>query len=401
MFARALNLARSASFLALALALAFSSCRSAQKFVENGDYDRAIDFCVDHLKGKKKKDSDLVMGLEAAFAKAQERDLTRIERLKASGSGESWVEINELYRKIEARQAKIDPLLPLIAKNGHEAEFAFLAAEKLELDSRKRASEHFYGRAESLLKKAETGDRLAAREAYRELGRIDRYFKDYLEKETLKKQARSLGTTHVLFEVENRSVSILPIGFERRLLEFGRRELDSEWLAFHFETAPGLDFDYRAVFKIDRIDVSPERISERSFDETATVQDGWEYVLDQKGQVKKDSAGRDIKQKRFIDVRARVIETVQTKAAQVTGYVEVFEAGKKELLERKNVGAEVVFEHRAATFVGDERALSDETRCRLGSRPLPFPTDSDMLVDAAERLKPNLRDELRRSRAIL
>ncbi len=50
---------------------------------------------------------------------------------------------------------------------------------------------------------------------------------------------------------------------------------------------------------------------------------------------------------------------------------------------------------------GDQRALSKDSRARIGNRPLPFPPDSDMLMQAADRLKPNIRDELRRSRAIL
>ncbi len=64
----------------------FSACRSAQKYVESGDYDSAIDLCIRKLKGKPKKKAEYVQGLELAFKKAQARDLATIEQLKAENA---------------------------------------------------------------------------------------------------------------------------------------------------------------------------------------------------------------------------------------------------------------------------------------------------------------------------
>ena len=90
----------------LLLAFVLTSCQSAQKFVESGDYDGAIEFCVRKLRGKSKKKTELVQGLEAAFRKAQARDKNTIDHLIADGRPENWERINDIYRDMAARQRK-------------------------------------------------------------------------------------------------------------------------------------------------------------------------------------------------------------------------------------------------------------------------------------------------------
>jgi len=117
--------------------------------------------------------------------------------------------------------------------------------------------------------------------------------------------------------------------------------------------------------------------------------------------VRKDSLGNDIKTPRKVRIRANVLEVFQTKSAHIAGFVEVYEAAGNTLLDNRDLGTEILFENYASTFTGDKRALSEESKSRIGNAPRPFPRDEDMLAQAADRLKPNLRDELRRSKAIL
>ena len=103
----------------------------------------------------------------------------------------------------------------------------------------------------------------------------------------------------------------------------------------------------------------------------------------------------------LIDVYQAARQNESTfRAARLTGSVEIYEKQRNNRLDTREVGAEILFEHYASTFQGDQRALSDASRQRIGCAPVPFPLDEDMLVQAAERIKPNLRDELRRSSAI-
>lgn len=395
---------RQTRLLALLLLTVFvvSACNTLQRYTESGDYDAAIELCLRKLRGKSKKKTEYVKGLEEAFARAQTRDLRAIDALLYEERPENWEKINAIHRKIRERQQKIAPLTPLRSKSGYQAKFAFLDIAKMEIESRQKAAEFLYSRAENLLLRADKGDKPAAREAYNVLEKLEEcYYRNYKNTAELKQDARALGTTHVLFEIKNQSDKVLPRAFNDRVLAIGKNDLDSEWKSYHFTQEPGIRFDYRAVFNIRRVDVSPERVLERNYVDEKEIQDGWNYVLDARGNVKKDSLGNDIKTPRMVRIRAAVVEIHQTKAVRLSGTVDVFDAARNTRLESNELGTEVVFENYASTFTGDERALSADTRRRIGNRPLPFPPDEDMLIQAADRLKPDIRESLRRSRAML
>lgn len=390
-----------AAFFLLGVLLA-SSCRSAQKFIENGDYDAAIEFCVGKLRGKSKKKTEYVRGLEQAFARAQTRDLRLIDNLLDEDRPENWEKINAIHRQIKTRQQKISPLTPLVSSDGYRAKFNFIDIEKLERESREKAAECLYVRAQELLQQAERGDRIAAREAYQTLRDLEnRYYRTYKDKDKLLPIARDLGTTRILFEVQNNSASILPSGFANELLNISKSDLDSDWKAYYFKPVAGESYDYKAIFRVTQIDVSPERVHERAYIDEKEIEDGWEYVLDHRGNVKKDSLGNDIKVPRKVIIRADVLEVFQSKAARLSGLVEIYDANRGARLDSEPLSTEILFENYASTFKGDRRALSEESKRRIGNAPMPFPRNEDMLVQAAERLKPNLKNELRRSRVIL
>jgi hypothetical protein len=131
------------------------------------------------------------------------------------------------------------------------------------------------------------------------------------------------------------------------------------------------------------------------------IQDGFDYVLDSRGNVMKDSLGNDLKTPRYVRIHANIIEVYQSKAVRLAGTLQFFDGYRNTLLDTRPVGTEVLFENYASTFSGDKRALSDESCRRIGNRPMPFPSDEDLLAQAAERLKPVIRDELRNNRSTL
>jgi hypothetical protein len=114
-------------FMALCFGLLLTACRTAQKFTESGDYDGAIEFCVQKLRGKSKKKTEYVQGLELAFQKAQARDLRIAENLAAANRPENWEKVNNMHRKIQDRQNLVAPLLPLVSKDGYRARFEFVS----------------------------------------------------------------------------------------------------------------------------------------------------------------------------------------------------------------------------------------------------------------------------------
>ncbi|MEM6879487.1 MAG: hypothetical protein AAF544_13055, partial [Bacteroidota bacterium] len=96
-----------------------------------------------------------------------------------------------------------------------------------------------------------------------------------------------------------------------------------------------------------------------------------------------------------------VVEVLQTKNAIVSGSLEISDLNTGRVLERRQLTAEGLFENYASTFQGDRRALSSQTRQRLGNSPIPFPADESLILLAAEQLKPILQDELAGSMNLL
>lgn len=380
--------------------LLFSACHTARHYLESGDYDAAVEYSAGRLRGKSRKSPELVRTLELAFRRAQERDLEEAHRMEREDRPEYYDRINALYRQIRSRQQLVRPLLPLVAKDGYRARIEFVNVENAERGSREKAAEHLYQQAETKLKEAEKGDRQAAREAHALLKELEKkYFKHYKDKERLLQDARSLGTTIVLFDVQNPPNRVLPASFAERLRNIGKTNLDEEWVSYYFDNRPGLNPDYRVLFRVRQVEISPERVRERLYADEKEIQDGKEYVLDAKGNVLKDSLGNDVTRPRYVKVRAEVAEVFQNKMARLSAVLEVFDA-RQVLLDGCDVNTQVVFENYASTFRGDHRALSEESARRIGNRPLPFPSDDDLLNQAAEKLKSNVRDELRQNKAI-
>lgn len=385
---------KAAPILLLALVTLFASCLSPAKLVEMGDYDQAIDLSIRKLTGKKKKKAELVKALESAFEKATRQDMRLADNLEKEGRPENWERINDIHRAIGRRQAKIEPMLPLIDENGYQAKFQFVRIEDLERKSRENAAEYLYVHAQSLLEDARKGDKFAAREAYSELRNIDKYYQTYKDKINLEREALELGAIHILIKPENASNAILPKDFERELLQFSTADLETTWRKYYNNPLSRNAFDYIVLVKMVNIAISPEMVKEREYVDYKEIEEGWEYVLDQNGNVMKDSLGNDVKVPKKIFVTANVLEVYQNKIASVSGKIEFVERRTGNILASENLTADAIFENYASTFKGDKRALSEDTRRRIGNSPMPFPPNEVLLMQAASILKPVIKQKI-------
>lgn len=370
------------------------ACGNIDKLVESGDYDAAIEQAKRNLTGKQRKNPRYVAALEEAVNKANAQDVQRADDLKNRGGTTDWPRVFRIYDKINSRQIALRPLIPLVDKDGREARFRFVRVEPLLTEARQKAAAQTYAEAQTYLQEGRRGNKSAARQAYASLEQVNYYIRDFRDTRQLLREAEDLGIVYIVLQVENRSRAFLPAGFERELLNLNNVNMDSQWRRFHLEPIRGRTYDYRAVIAIDGIDVSPERISERIYTDEKEITDGEEYVLDENGNVAKDSLGNDITRPRQIIIQADVVEVLQTKSSIVNGSLEISNLNNGQVLERRQLTAEGLFENYASTFQGDRRALSDETRRRLGNSPLPFPTDEEIILMAAEELKPILQNEL-------
>jgi hypothetical protein len=379
--------------------LTFVSCTSIEKLVETGQYDKAIYYATNKLSGAKVNKVEYVKGLETAFKKATEKDMTYIDKLKNEGNPESWETILSVYNIISDRQEQIRPLLPLTDENGKKANFLFVNTNDLEKEAKEQTINFLYTSAKDLLDEARNSkDRIPARKAYDALLRLKNYSARFLDVPQLEREARELGTTKILINVQNYSQSVLPVGLEDEILRLGFRDLDRDWQKFDAYPEKNRVYDLGITLILSNIQVSPGSVNEKSFIEKKEVPDGFQYALDEKGNVKKDTAGYDIKLPKTKWIEAQILEVFQSKSAGLSGRLEVMDLYTKGIKESRDINAVAIFENRAASFKGDEKALTEDTKKRLGNRPAVFPTDAALLLEAARKIRPLVISELRKIR---
>jgi len=372
------------------------ACSSPKKLTEAGRYNDAVSKAVHKLSGKRKKKAKHVEALEIAFQRATANDLEKMAFLKSANDSRNWDQIYGITQKIKRRQNLVEPLLPLIDDRGYEAYFNFVKVRGLEQEAKVKAAEHHYAEAKLKLDNARTGNRLAARAAYDNLQQVDRYFARYKEKDNLEREALDLGKTRVLFKMHNQSRVYLPAGFEREILRVGIEDMNSRWNEFHLKPQLGLEYDYEVKMNLMDIEVSPEYVREREYIDRKEIEDGFEYVLDDRGNVVKDSLGNDVKVPATRIIEAVIFESFQNKYAKVAGQLQIIDTRTGAFIRREPIAVNVDFENYASTFRGDRRALSSDSRNRIGNQPLPFPSDENMLLDAADLLKPVVKNKIRK-----
>jgi len=271
--------------------------------------------------------------------------------------------------------------------------------EPLLLESREKAAEFLYQEAFTLLGSARAGNKVDAREAYERLIRVDKFYTDYKDKESMIAEAVELGKNHVQVQLLQTSDAIIPRDLERELMSISLDGLNSLWVEYHTETSDQTP-DYSVVINLRSLDVSPEQYREERFTETAEIEDGVRYVLDDNGNVAKDTTGNDITEPNIVEVSCDVIQTIQIKESIAEGTIDFFDRRTSNLLKTEDITSNAVFEHYTSNYRGDERALSDRGREYLNSRPAAFPSDEQMIYDAVTAMKPEIRRYLVRHKGL-
>lgn len=380
------------SSILILLLLVVSGCMSSEKLLQKGRYDKAIDKAVEKLQ-KDPSDEKELRVLKEAYLKANSFDNDRIEFLRQENREENWVEIYQLYERLDRRQDHIETLpSPLLS------EFELRDYNNQIIEAKKRAASISYDQGIQYL---DRGGRYNARLAYREFERAKSIYSNYRDVDAMMAEALYQGTNRVLFRIENNSEKVLPDKFDEELRKIGLEELNGGWIEYHTYADTSIYYDYYIILNINTIEVSPESVDREKYTESAEVQDGMKYVYDEDGNVKKDSLGNDIKVPNMVTVSAEIVETLQHKEAIVGGSIDYLDLRSDQLVKTENVSVTAVFEHYSAVYNGDKRALSDETQKRVGGKPVPFPPDETMLIDAATLLKDRSKAIIYNNRSLL
>jgi len=382
--------------LAITGLFTLAACINTQKLINSGRYDEAISNSVQKLRKNKTKEKE-ILNLEEAFAKAQKRDLDRINFLRKEGNPTNSVEIYRLYEYMDLRQKRIQPLLPLYLQD-RQVNFNFLNIDDEIIAAKREAAGYLYSHAMSLLEKP---DKMSARQAFDELNELKGLFPNYRDVDERTREAWHRGMNWITFRVENNSLNLIPSEFAYELRHTDLWPSEGKWFRFLGENDPDSIADFTVVVNLKMVDVGPEQIKEVHYEETKEIQTGEKNLLDEKGNVVKDTAGNPIKVPILKEVSAYIIETQQTKVAMLGGSVEFYDIPRNRFVRSDPFSIQAIFEHYSATFQGNKEALKEETKRKIGNRPVPFPSDFGMIMDGAMRLQPIVIDIIRNNSWVL
>lgn len=375
------------------LFLVLSSCANIDKLIDRGEYDTAIDKLIDKLEGNKNKKKEHVLALEYAFQKAQTRDLNAEKALKDENLQENWAKIYSLHNLISARQNKIEPLLPLESSDGYQATFKFVNIEELKKESKKNTAEFYYQSALILIDEARKSlDKQAARQAYEYLVKIDGILSQYKDKDQLKKIAYSLGLENFLLKINNNTRNIIPENIESELLRISVDGLNTKYKNFDVKANPAVQYDHYIIMNLTQLEFSPERERSRFYDDVNEVE-SIEVVKDKNGKPKRDSLGKEIKEKVKTKYVASIEEITQSKSVLLGGRLEYIHALSGNVEFSKPINVEGLFENHLARLIrGDQNYVTSECRKKLNGKLVSFPSNEELLLNAAEKMKKLAKD---------
>lgn len=354
--------------LLLLAALLFSSCAESntRSLLKKSPYDPAISSAVWKLDGKKKKTKH-VKRLESAFQSAQRADLLATDSLLGLDAPDRWLYVNALHRRIQGRQAKVAPLLPLRADDGYQPDLLLVAdiADR-ENASRRAAAAYLYDRANALLAEtAVTGRKQPARDAYHTLRDLKtNYFRYWENANDLTDSAYLAGQAHILLETDVRSGVWGSQHFWQNAGPLYERQFNTEWLIFYQNPTARPHFDFRVKSRLTALHVGPENRWETTRTETKQIEVGHKEV--------RDSTGKVVERTPIYEtVSATVTEIQVTKDASATLYAEVLDERTGSVLYAQYFSDTQHFSETSVHVSGDSRALSFVPMLSIGYPSAP------------------------------
>lgn len=375
-------------------ALLLAGCGSSKKQLETGNYDAAISKAVKELRKKPDSAKD-IQSLERAMSIVTDQDNERIRYLKIEGRPNAYDEIYLIYKRMSDRQTLVRTVTPL-EYNGKTIEFPYVDYMQEMVTAKKKAADFYYAHGQELMK---NGTKESYRQAYGEFVRAKDYVGDYEGIDQLIGEARYLGISRALISIQNNSIIKFPQEFEKDLLALDLPSLNSDWVEYHTSVLDeDTQFDYLVNVNIRNIGVSPDQQFPRDSLIKKTVDDGFDYVKDARGNVMKDSLGNDIKVKKYKEIQCALIQTVQIKECVIEGDIEVLSLSPDKVIKKDPVGATSNFQHISARALGDVNALSTRQKEMIQSQVVPFPSDLDMVIMCSENLKRAIRGLIQQDR---
>ncbi len=379
------------------LTILFSGCGSSKKQLSKGNYDAAIDKAVKELR-RDRDDEKQIEILSESYRVANELDQERIRYLKMEGRANSWDEIYQIYQGLSARQTQVRTVTPLNL-NGRTVDFPYVDYMADMVEAKRKAADFYFAHGNQLM---EGKIKENYRQAFGEFLRAKQYMGDYPGIDNKIEEAKYMGMSRVFVSVQNISIIKFPQEFEQDLLALDLPVLNSEWVEYHtVNLNNNTEYDYFINVNVKNVAVTPDQTIQKDSVVKRDVDDGFEYKLDKKGNVMRDSLGNDIKIKKYKTLQCALVETIQLKSCRIDGDVEVIQVNPNKMLKKDPIGAQSDFENISSRAIGDVQALTPELLERTKKQPVQFPTDLDMVMMCSENLKMAIRGAIQNNKRFI
>jgi hypothetical protein len=379
------------------LTIILAGCGSSKKQLQKGNYDAAIDKAVKQLR-RDPGDVKQIEILDRSYKVANDRDNERIRFLKMEGKPNNWDEIYLVYSALSNRQSLVKTVTPL-NMNGRSIDYPYVDYMSEMVNAKRKAADFYYAHGNELMK---TNIKDNYRQAYMEFVRAKEYVGDYEGIDEKIQAAKYMGMSRVFVSIQNTSILKFPPEFEQDLLALDLPRLNSEWVEYHTQNLnDNTQYDYFVNVNVKNISVSPDQTVQRDSVIKRDVEDGFTYVLDNNGNVMRDTLGNDIKLTKYKTLQCALVESIQSKTCVIEGDVEVVQMNPNKILKKDPIGAQSSFEHISSRALGDIQALNAQQLERTRSAAVPFPTDIEMVIKCSESLKMAIRGAIQNNRRFI
>jgi hypothetical protein len=381
--------------LSILLTIVIFSCNSTKKVERallTGDYSRAINLALSQIqKGRdNNKTEEQKVILQKAFEKYQNTQLERVEFLNESPSDHPE-EIYHIYNNLYATQRDIEPVLPLF-HNNKKLKFKFEDITTPLLQAKRNYAEYLY---QSAISHMNNDDVLSYRTAYDIFLKLQRLMPDYKDTNRLLIQSKELGTDYVFVQIFNDSEIAIPKRLEDEILNFNTYGLQDEWTVYHANKSDGNPYNFNIDLRFQTIIFSPERIVEKEVPVSRQIEIT-ENQKDREGNILRDSDGNPLTYLREVTVEGILNTITQEKLVSLIAQVDYYNNSNGQKMNDYKLDSQFLFVNNFATFKGDKRALTEEQLLLLGGQAVPFPSNEQMLFDAAEDVKNKFKSILNR-----
>jgi hypothetical protein len=380
--------------------LSLVACNSTKKVKQNllsGNYYEAIQMAVNQLqKGKSNnKTQEQKLLLQQAFEKYVNKKKDQIKFWEKENVAQNAENIYNAYLDLKNIQNQIKPFLPINHPDKKKPlKFKIDNYSDDILIAQDQYLSVLYNDAQNLIN---PDNKLNSRDAFYKLKEVINIDPNYKNASILREDAYQLGLEYVFIKAYNDTEKVIPEPLLVDLLDIDTYGLNDFWTVYHRNKESNINYDYDIVIAFKSIIFSPERIIEKEESLSGEIEENL-YQRNSDGEIIRDENGEKLTYTRTIQREGRLQTIRQVKSVRVGAQVEYYRLPNDQRMAAYDLNSEYIFDNIYGLFEGDERILTDEQVAIINNRAVAFPSNEQMLLDAGNDIKNQLKQILKRNK---